>query len=190
MTMRQQKPRNSKGRSANKKRPPVASGGRQQQQHSAISDHHSAIIDLSEKIIPQPVQGVKIIARREARPRNSATLTADEQEPISRLIAKLENVRKTKDDYSARCPGHDDQHNSLSVTVDHENGGCVLICCHAGCSTEKVVQALGMRMSDLFPRQNTAKRPSRRRTLVAQYGYSDKRGSPLISSAPIRPERL
>jgi putative DNA primase/helicase len=47
-----------------------------------------------------------------------------------------------------RCPGHDDRTPSLSV---HKGAnGRVLLKCHGGCPTEKVVAALGLTMADLF----------------------------------------
>jgi hypothetical protein len=48
---------------------------------------------------------------------------------------------------SARCPGHDDHSPSLSITATE---GQVLVYCHAGCRTDDVLAALGMRTADLF----------------------------------------
>jgi hypothetical protein len=45
------------------------------------------------------------------------------------------------------CPAHDDQHPSLTVTAKDDK---VLIYCHAGCTAEEVVEALGMTTADLF----------------------------------------
>lgn len=51
--------------------------------------------------------------------------------------------------WKARCPGHDDDKPSLSIS-DAENGGCVLKC-FAGCSNLKIVAAIGKRLRDLMP---------------------------------------
>lgn len=51
--------------------------------------------------------------------------------------------------YTARCPCHDDRHNSLSIRA--ETDGSILVCCHAGCATEHVVGAVGLTMADLYP---------------------------------------
>ena len=40
----------------------------------------------------------------------------------------------------ARCPAHDDRMPSLSITVGKD--GKVLVCCHAGCTQQSVIDAL------------------------------------------------
>ncbi len=50
---------------------------------------------------------------------------------------------------SARCPAHDDQENSLSVTLF--NTGKIGMKCHAGCSFEEVRSALGLEPRLFFP---------------------------------------
>ena len=47
----------------------------------------------------------------------------------------------------ARCPAHNDQHPSLSI--DETPEGKVLICCHTGCSQDRVIHALKAR--NLWP---------------------------------------
>jgi putative DNA primase/helicase len=56
--------------------------------------------------------------------------------------------------FKARCPGHDDKVASLSVS--EADDGRALVHCHAGCATERVVEALGLTMRDLFPETNGA----------------------------------
>ncbi len=60
---------------------------------------------------------------------------------MSELLPRLENVRKNGDGFTARCPAHDDAHNSLSVA---ERDGKLLLFCHAGCSFKDVIRALGI----------------------------------------------
>ena len=45
------------------------------------------------------------------------------------------------------CPAHEDRKASLSASVDD---GRVLLHCHAGCSFEAVIGALGLTPADLF----------------------------------------
>lgn len=61
--------------------------------------------------------------------------------------------------YSAHCPAHLDGHSSLSISEGDD--GRVLLHCHAGCATEDVVGALGLRMRDLFCGKGRCK-PSRK----------------------------
>jgi hypothetical protein len=67
---------------------------------------------------------------------------------LERVLHRLEKVRERGERWTARCPAHADRHPSLSVGVGHD--GRVLIRCHAGCTPEEIVQALGLNMSDLF----------------------------------------
>ncbi len=67
-----------------------------------------------------------------------------------RLLSRLEHVRQTAPDkWIARCPAHDDRHPSLAISEQVD--GRVLIYCHALCSWESVLGAVGMDASALFP---------------------------------------
>lgn len=63
------------------------------------------------------------------------------------LIPLLKKVRKSGSDWTALCPAHDDKQSSLSVAHNEDKW---LLRCHAGCETENIVAALGLKMSDLF----------------------------------------
>lgn len=93
---------------------------------------------------------------------------------ISDILPMLEGVRGGPDQYYAKCPAHDDQKQSLSLSQD---GDKVLITCHAGCPTETVAEALGLSMVDLFngPKEPPAL-PKQPPTIVATYDYTDESG--------------
>jgi hypothetical protein len=76
---------------------------------------------------------------------------------IQNIIGRLDKLKKTSKGYQARCPAHDD--NGPSLSLREADNGRVLLHCHAGCSAESVVAALGMSMSDLFPPSNMPRRP-------------------------------
>jgi len=61
--------------------------------------------------------------------------------------------RRSGQGWMSRCPAHEDRRPSLSVGVGGD--GRVLLTCHAGCPTETVVAALGLKMSDLFPERGS-----------------------------------
>lgn len=63
------------------------------------------------------------------------------------ILAHFQGVKQTKNGSQALCPAHDDQKASLSIA---EKDGKVLLTCHAGCRTQDVVSAAGLRMQDLF----------------------------------------
>jgi hypothetical protein len=63
------------------------------------------------------------------------------------LLARLKGVEPSGDGWTARCPAHEDRHNSLSV---HHRDGRWLVKCHAGCNWRAITDALGMDAADLF----------------------------------------
>ena len=68
---------------------------------------------------------------------------------IERILDRLHNVQPSGNGWSARCPGHRDRQNSLSVGEGDD--GRALLCCHVGCEPEAIVKALSLEMRDLFP---------------------------------------
>ncbi len=92
----------------------------------------------------------------------------DATRPIDLVLSRLDGVRRTGDGYTAHCPAHDDRQQSLSI--GEGRNGEVLLHCFAGCRTEDIVAALGLAMSDLFPKkepQRTPKTDTPRLTLEA-----------------------
>jgi hypothetical protein len=67
---------------------------------------------------------------------------------IDDVISRLQQVKRSGTGYMARCPAHEDKDPSLSV--DSGTDGRVLINCHAGCSPDAIVRALGLELRDLF----------------------------------------
>jgi DNA primase (bacterial type) len=53
---------------------------------------------------------------------------------LKAVLGKLSNVNRCGEGWSARCPVHNDEKPSLTVTEDSD--GTVLLHCHAGCSYE------------------------------------------------------
>ncbi|MEE8484983.1 MAG: AAA family ATPase [Acidimicrobiia bacterium] len=76
---------------------------------------------------------------------------------------------------SALCPAHDDHNPSLSLAAAEES---VLINCHAGCTTEAIVEALGLSVADLFdiPEPTVDGLP----VAMSEYIYRDETGDPLF----------
>ena len=65
------------------------------------------------------------------------------------FLDRLEAVRKSGKGHLARCPAHADKSPSLSIGEGDD--GRILVHCHAGCSADAVVAAMGLSMTDLFP---------------------------------------
>jgi len=68
------------------------------------------------------------------------------------LIERLEGAQETGSNrWIARCPGHNDRTPSLAIR--QLDDGRVLVHCFAGCGTADVLAAVGLSLSDLFPKR-------------------------------------
>lgn len=69
---------------------------------------------------------------------------------IDILLAALSGVKPSgAGRWMARCPAHADRTASLSVKELDDSR--ILMNCFGGCGTEDVLDAIGLRFSDLFP---------------------------------------
>jgi len=81
---------------------------------------------------------------------------------VQQILAQLEDVVQVgPDQWKARCPAHQDDTPSLYVAV---RNGRVLLHDFGGCSTQEVLDALGLEWSDLFLDDNSGpKTPYRKK---------------------------
>jgi hypothetical protein len=105
--------------------------------------------------------------------------------PTEKLLERLEGVRRSGDGWSAKCPAHEDRAPSLSIGEGDD--GRVLVTCHAGCDTTKVLSELGLDASDLFvPNPHTG----RGDVVEAVYQYRDERNTVLFEKVRYSPKRF
>jgi hypothetical protein len=96
---------------------------------------------------------------------------------LFRMVGLLDKFKKNGRGWVARCPAHEDRDPSLSI--NEGNDGRVLLKCHAGCSTDAVVAALGLTLSDLFEKRRDGgiirrfKIVDRNGTLIARHRRED-----------------
>ena len=83
------------------------------------------------------------------------------------VLSQLDTHKQVGNGYTARCPAHDDKEASLSISEGTD--GRVLMKCFAGCSAEKVVDALGLKMSDLFPKRGRGDVSTRKSRATVQH---------------------
>lgn len=100
------------------------------------------------------------------------------------LRATIEAARADGHEHQIRCPAHDDRRASLSV--GRGDDGRILLRCHAGCTTESVLQAAGLSWSDLMPAQD--KSSFGRATIVSTYDYRDEHGELLYQVVRMSPK--
>lgn len=90
---------------------------------------------------------------------------------LHELSERFEGVAwRGKDSFQCRCPAHDDQ--KASLTVSDGNKGLVLYC-HAGCVTKDILQAVGLSFGDICPdRKKSGKKGYFDfKSIVAEYKY-------------------
>ncbi len=90
---------------------------------------------------------------------------------IKEFVSRLKNVKESSAGYTALCPGHDDQKNSLSISEGE--AGKILLYCHAGCGTTRILVSMNLQQSDLFPKQEKQEQ----RRVEKSYPYVDEAGN-------------
>lgn len=92
---------------------------------------------------------------------------------IEEFLSRLEGVKEEHPgQYSAKCPAHDDKKASLSVGKGRDNK--IVMKCHAGCTVPEILDAMGLKETDLFP--DSQKPTQERPKVVARYNYTDAQG--------------
>jgi putative DNA primase/helicase len=108
---------------------------------------------------------------------------------VVNFLSRLEKVKATSNGWQARCPAHEDRDPSLSIAVGED--GRILLRCHAGCSTEAIVAAIGLEMRDLFPDDVRATPSASKATpkrMVATYPYHGEDGQLLYEVVRYEPK--
>ena len=94
------------------------------------------------------------------------------------LLGRLDRVKRNGGGWLARCPAHEDRNPSLSITEG--DAGRILLHCHAGCTVEEIVAALGLRVVDLFADTRTnppGTRATPQRPRVNPHPHKDRAGA-------------
>ena len=70
-----------------------------------------------------------------------------DDDALGLVLGKLDGVRQQGGYWMARCPAHEDREASLSVT--RGTGQPVVFKCHAGCTRDAILDALGLSLADV-----------------------------------------
>ncbi|HEY8165118.1 MAG TPA: AAA family ATPase [Gemmatimonadaceae bacterium] len=88
------------------------------------------------------------------------------------VLSRVKKARSSGSGYVGLCPAHEDKQPSLSISVG--TTGNILLNCHAGCTFEAIVDALGIDRRELTVSRNDE---SARPELIATYVYRNSDGS-------------
>lgn len=91
--------------------------------------------------------------------------------------------KKSGTGYITRCPAHNDENPSLSVTEGID--GRVLLHCHSRCELEVICESLKISITDLFP--NKLLPNSRTPPKYTEYIYVDENNNPFYKKVRIEP---
>jgi putative DNA primase/helicase len=91
---------------------------------------------------------------------------------ILQLLRGLPGSKGGPNAFTARCPGHEDRENSLSVGVGKD--GRILLKCHAGCGLSDILTPLDLNARDLYPANGKGKVVKKHIEKV--YDYTDADG--------------
>lgn len=94
-------------------------------------------------------------------------------------LAKALEARRSGTSWMAKCPAHDDQTPSLSITAGRD--GQALVHCHAGCRQADVIAAL--RTQGLWSDSGQT-----RKLIAATYDYTDEAGCVLYQVVRYQPK--
>jgi hypothetical protein len=77
----------------------------------------------------------------------------EELSPVEKVLDRLKDYKVRKDEYRARCPAHNGNTDD-SLSIKESEDGRALLICHAHCEIEDILEALELRMTDLFVKGN------------------------------------
>ncbi|MGE5607806.1 MAG: hypothetical protein ACM359_00990 [Bacillota bacterium] len=92
-------------------------------------------------------------------------------------------------EWQGRCPAHDD--GKASLCIGQGEDGRALLKCQAGCTTEAVLQELGLSSRDLFPPKGKPPRSTKGddpRRIVEEYRYRERDGELLYEVVRYEPK--
>ncbi len=99
--------------------------------------------------------------------------------PIDRVLDHFPQAKQHGKEWQALCPAHEDRQASLSIS-EGDDGRC-LIHCHAGCEPATILDAVGLKLSDLYlPMQAGAVRVESTTRIDAVYKYLDAEGAQTV----------
>ena len=101
------------------------------------------------------------------------------QRLVDALAAHGIKVGSESRSQTVRCPVHDDKTASLAISPGDEGA---LVYCHAGCSTDVVLAAVGLQLTDLYDK------PQRASGVATEYDWTDEDGNLLYQSLRYRPK--
>jgi hypothetical protein len=117
-----------------------------------------------------------MLLRFDAGAGGGAAMSADNLTAAQeRFLAHFDGVKREGGQWKARCPGHDDHSQSLSIKFD---GARALVHDFAGCGAEYLLGRVGLKMADLFfdsPANGNGNHPRSKHRITVEELARDKK---------------
>jgi hypothetical protein len=78
---------------------------------------------------------------------------------VERVLGVLEGVQQTASGYKAFCPVHGDTRTRHLSIKEGDDGRALLYCHRCNAKAERITEAIGLTLADLFERRNGRKQP-------------------------------
>jgi len=105
---------------------------------------------------------------------------------LDEVLSRLQGVKKSGDQWVARCPAHDD--NAQSLSVGPGQNGNVVLKCFCGCEFADIIGAL-KNGNGMEPKKQSKKpNPPEKKEIIAVEDYCDGDGSLLYQTVRYRYE--
>src|SRR6266702_6168965 len=113
--------------------------------------HSGWFIGFCSRLIPLAVPSLllPVLYRRRIFIMVPSVVQPSSSPSLEQVLSHLKGIRTSMRGWRACCPAHADRKPSLSIGLGEH--GQVLLKCFAGCSLERIVEAMGLTMTDLFP---------------------------------------
>jgi len=104
---------------------------------------------------------------------------------LTEIISRFDAKRNGKE-WVAHCPCHED--STASLSINEGDNGNILMTCRAGCKTDTVLSAKGLKLSDLFADDKKTSTPPPQKRLIKTYDYVDANGDLLYQKCRYQPK--
>lgn len=90
--------------------------------------------------------------------------------PLDNVLAHLAGVKRSGEQWVALCPSHGDERNP-HLYINEGDNEAVLLHCHKGCTTDEVLGAMGLEMTDLFPPKEKSDKKGPRKEVASSSSH-------------------
>src|SRR6266404_6280187 len=112
--------------------------------HALLHEHYHGVGSITRAPVLLQKRGCRMVT----------SSVQQSHPPVEKVLDRLKGVRTSLRGWVACCPAHHDREPSLSIGLGEE--GQILLNCFAGCPLDRIVEAMGITVAELFPKASSA----------------------------------